>query len=346
MKFILKTKSFVERNFLIRDLEICFENKIEISLKKLDNEFYEFEFKDNDLEFILFGIIYYSRLFSKVYLKIEEKKLNEKFYFFQKPNTNFLIKFENNVDEDFLKKNKNLKVDLKNYEFIFLYEKFFDKDFLMLDLTNTNLSFREYKVNKIPYLSINSILVNYFFYECGIDKENTIKLLDFNSNLGDIIIEANSFLQKEKFNFKYNYPFLKIFNIEIKFLEETKKKSKDLIVGNVFDFQTFKKLKENISYSKQKIKICKFSLDFFDIKFKKNQFDYNISFLRKNKNKEMKSFFDEVFYQLDFAIKKKICLICNFEFDFLTYIKKFKFKFYHKQIENNDEKYFIYFFEK
>ena len=312
MKLILKTKKFIQEEFLLKDIKISIKKNFnKFDIKILNKEYIEIEIKKNFSE-IFFELLYFTRLFSNIYLKVEN------FNFLK--NKNFTYKIKNN-EKHKLFSDLKLKVDLENYDLFFIV---FEKN-LLLDLTNYDLSKKNYYINNIPNLSLNKILINYIFYLMEIDKEKKFSFIDVDSHFGDFIIEVNNFNLREKNIYIYNIPFIKIFD-EIEFkIEKNKNKNKNKVVGIVDDNITYKKINENIKLSKQKIKISQFDFDFLDVKFVKNNFDYCITQLKKFKSKDLeKKYLDEFFHQIEFIIKKKFCLISRYKFSVEKYLKKYK----------------------
>ena len=106
-----------------------------------------------------------------------------------------------------------------------------------------------------------------------------------------------------------------------------------------------KQLKENISYSSQKVKVSQFDFTWLDVKFQKDEFDFVVSAFPKFKSKEEKEeFCDKFFYQCEFIAKQGICVISYEKLD-LKHSRKYGLPLGFKQeivIENIS--YFVYVF--
>lgn len=253
------------------------------------------------------------------------------------------VQFEKVIGEKILKSNKNLFVDLSNPNISFKIKKINKKIHILLDLIGFNLGKRDYKIN-INSNSCNSFVVNYLFFLLELEKEKNLFIIDPVASLGDILIEASFFNPIIPINIKKKneISFSKIFS-EIDFPKNNINGKKNKFIGIVQNNKIFKQIKENISYSSQKIKISQYELDFLDVKFKKGQIDYLVSNLPSFKiEKEFNEFLKEFFYQAEFIIKKKIGIISKKEIS-LKIIKKYKLLIkIEKQILVGEQKYFIY----
>ena len=165
--------------------------------------------------------------------------------------------------------------------------------------------------------------------------------------MGDFIIEINNFNPREKNFFYQNITMNKIFNFDDYDIKKIKIKNK--IIGIVDDNLYYKKLNENIKLSKQKIKISQFDFDFLDVKFIKGDFDFCITQIKEFKNKnDEKNYFEKLFYQLEFIIKKKFCFVSRYEFNLEKYFLKYKTVKFDKKIKIKilEQNYFIFIFKK
>lgn len=205
-----------------------------------------------------------------------------------------------------------------------------------INLTNFNLTKRSYKLNK-DNSELNSIIINYVLKLLNIDKRTELSIIDPIANLGDIIIETSLFSPRKPLNVKHRHE-LPIYKEFKKSIMPKNNQDKNKYIGVVKDNKEFKLIKENITYSGQKIKLSLFELDWLDVKFKKKSIDYVFSYFNKLNDELQKEFF----YQSEFISKKKICIISKEEIN-KNYIKKYKLKINHEEtIEYGKNKYIIY----
>jgi hypothetical protein len=276
--------------------------------KALSDSILEIKIDDNDdkdLFNFVYELAYYSRTIENVYLKVER-------------------------DNSFLKMPK-IDVDIDG------------KKVRVFDLVGFDLSKREYKIN-LNSDSINPLIVNSCFYLLGLDEEDKYSITDLSAGFGDVILEASLFHPRKALNVKDRHS-LNIYKAFKHFRAEVPKNPIDKNKYNavVQTDKEFSKLRENLNKSPEKIKVSKFELDWIDVKFKEEQFDFVMTSIPLFKDEKVREkFLDQFFYQAEYICKNAICVISR------EVIDK---KFYEKHeleledsdvIELNGVKYYIY----
>ncbi len=286
-KLIIKTQEFVDE---FAQFEI--EDNTKKNFKKIKDGIFEIEFENKEnkecFKFI-YDLMYYSRVIENIYLKIEKLQITE-----------------------------NLKIDIENFNIEKIKIK--SKEIEVIDLIGFNLLQRDYRINTNEN-SIPSILPAYCFYLLAIDEiEEKITIIDPMSNLGEIIIEASAFHPRKAFNIKkrHSIPAKKIFNLippipkiikEIE-INSNKKIIKNKYLSIVQENKIFKEQKENLTHSRQEVKISQYETDWLDVKFQEASNDFVISYIPKFKTEEEKAkILKEFFYQAEFIFNESICTI-------------------------------------
>jgi len=308
-KIILKSFNYLEE---FAKLEI--KTILNQEFTQIDKETFEIQAKDEkELTQITYNLVFYSRCFDGIYLKENENK-QTKYQSLEK------------VEIDY--KNTAIKV---------------------YDLIGDILIERNYKINEDEnYLS--HFLVNYCAYKLELHKEEKIfSIIDPMAELGDIIIETSLFQPRKPLYIqeKNTLPIYKEFKIMPPMPKPIKDKSKYQAL--VLEDSQFKKLRENINEASQKVRISKYEMDWLDVKFHKNDFDYAITFLPEFDDEdcpgESDEFLKEFLYQTEFICKKRICLISQEEIS-LKYAEKYELNLIDKtEIEVDEEPFIIYIFE-
>lgn len=353
-KVFLLTAYFLEE-YLIKDVFTL----IKKTPLKVDDGLFEIEFKE--LEALIndcLNLIHYSRTLDYIFLSISNfKKIEEinieDFSLFTKNNLfmldcldDSLNKIQLNQIKDKIEKFSNLSFGGSSQaEFEFEVFKLKDTYYLVLNLFGDSLTRRDYLVNAYED-SINSLFINYALYKLNINEEERFSLIDTNAQLGEVIIES-SFFNKRKPLFikdRRNLPISKLFKINLFF--EDMPKDKNNLTAIVQDSSSFKYLKENISFSSQKIKISQFDLDWFDVKYHKGDFDYLLSvFLIFDSKEEQLEYEKQFFYQAEFIIKKKIGVFSQ-EKLFLNCLSEFNLKLESNELlKYEDQEFYFYIIE-
>jgi len=104
----------------------------------------------------------------------------------------------------------------------------------------------------------------------------------------------------------------------------------------------FSKLKENVNYSGQKIKLSKYELDWIDVKLEKNQVDYVLSSVLIEDMGDFEEFISEFLYMSEFVAKKGIGIMCLNEISD-SLLGKFKLEVKKKDIVVYGEKEYIFY---
>lgn len=357
---LIKTKTFVDK-FIEKEIQSI----VNLNVKTIQKGLYQISVKSQeDLFEFTYKFVYYSRLIENIVLKICEFKSldlvnlndnlnNNNFDFLKKKlrfkvDSKYLDKFDHleankMLGQKILECFKNFNVNLEDPQIIFLPISTEKTNFLTIDLVGFKLTKRDYKLNNNTS-SINPIIPNYLFYILGLEnqkKEYTI--IDSNSDLGDIIIEASLYHPRKALNVKNRYEIAvkNLFDFMPKMPKNIEDKNKYIAI--VQNNKTFKHLKENINYSSQKIKISQFEQDWLDVKFHKGEVDFIVSNFSNYKDKEdFEHFQKEFFYQAEFICKKYIGIISKREIN-NQYLKKNKLDIkYFEQIFIGEQKFYIY----
>lgn len=294
-------------NFLEDFAKTEIENITQKKVIAHDNESYEIQAEDKkELIQLTYNLVYYSRCFDGIYLQTDET-------------FNTLEKVE---------------IDIK------------DKPIEVYDLVGDILMERNYKINEDDnYLS--HFLVNYCLFKLNLNQEEKLfSVIDPMAELGDVLIETALFHPRKPLYVrqKNSLPIYTEFKIMPPMPKIVKDKNK--YVGLVLEDDQFKKFRENINEAGLKIRVSKFEMDWMDVKFHKNDFDYAITFLPDFEDKEESDeFLKEFIYQTEFVCKKKICLISFEEID-LKYATKYKLELTEQtKVEVDEEEFFCYFFK-
>lgn len=359
-KILIKSKIFLD-DFLKKEI-LHYTSK---KLTHLSNSLYELEFtNEKELIDVISNLAFYSRTIENIYLKIitfdniKKVSLSPKDLSFIKKDFSFEIDSLKSFEGDrekaeklfgklCLENSNKLKVNLTSPDLSFKLFTIDKISFLVLDLIGFKLSKRDFKIN-FNSSSINSLIPNYCFYLLGMDKEKSFSIIDPFANLGDIAIEASIFNPRVPLNVqkKESFPISKLFSISFPF-PKVSKKNNNKIIAIVQNNKVFKEIKENISFSSQKIKVSQYDLDFLDVKFKKDQVDYVISQLPSNlEDGDFAEVQREFFYMAEFIFKKAICIISKKKI-YPKILKKFKLKInFYSEIFIGEQQYYIYLIGK
>jgi 23S rRNA G2445 N2-methylase RlmL len=301
---------YLETKQFILDFAKNEVSKLTSKTPQAQGSFIIVRFKDeNEFFKASFEIIYYSRCIERIYLKIDENLKNldliKKEFTFEICSKTKDKEIEKTLGAQFLSKNPNLGVNLKNPDLSFKVFEIGKKEVILLDLTNFELTKREYKLN-VNSTTINTLIPIYAFYKLELQKKKEIRIIDPISNLGDIIIEASIFhpLNPLHVTKRHQIPISKIFSHIPNLPKEKELKGK--FVSIVQNNKIFKQQRENINFAKSKIKLSQYELDWLDVKFKNSDFDYTITQIPPGADKKM---LEDFFYQAEFISKKAICTI-------------------------------------
>lgn len=356
MKIIFKTKSWCIDN-LKNEVSKYFKTEC---FKELTSTLVEIERDKFDIE-NMYDFLYYSRFCVDFYLFVDKFEkiaeyntisnkdlINNKFNLnysvdFKSSNTNYL---KNNLESHFgsliKQANKNFKVNLDKPDIVFEVEVINSSLYLLLKLNKKPIYKRDYKINTNSN-SINSIVVNYLLDNMDIDLSKDISFIDPLANLGDMIIESSYYVNKNPLNIRDRFvnPISSFFGIDGHMPK--KKDSYGRFTAVVQNNKIFKDLKENLNFSKNKVRPSQFELDWLDVKFEKDEFKYAVSLLPSFRDlSDYDITQDSLFYQLEHIISDKIGIISRSELD-KSILKKHKIKqISSENVLVGEQNYFIY----
>jgi len=226
------------------------------------------------------------------------------------------------------------------------FVKWVKEDETQIDLVGFDLMKRDYLININSDITPVSLII-YCLYLMELDnKKKEFSIIDPYANLGEIIIESALFKPRKPLNIKKRFEFnlINFFDFFIKLPQIKSNSSKFTAIS--LDNNKFKKIKENINFSSEKIKVSQFDFSWLDVKYKKNEFNFCItSFPLFSNELDFNEFCDKFFYMAEFISKEKICVISRQKID-LKFSRKYKLKlFIKKEIEIENKKYLIYIFE-
>ncbi len=221
------------------------------------------------------------------------------------------------------------------------FESVFIDDF---DLIGLNMFEREFKLN-LGENSIDSSLAVYLYYVLDLDKIKEFKIIDPSAFLGDIILEIIGFNRAYFVKKRNNLPFNSYFKVD-PILPKINSKNLILASAVVSDNLEFKKLRENLSYLGEKLRLSKYDFSWLDVKFKGASFDYGVSFIPFfDSNDEMEAYLKDFFYMMTFICEKKIGLISKVLIS-SRFMKKNKLKLeFENKINLEGEDFYIYIFK-
>lgn len=350
-KIFLVTTNFLEQ-YLIEDIK----NIIGLKPNYVEENLFEIIFQDIQ-EFLdkTFKIIHFSRTIDFLFLEVKEFQNIEEL---KKEDLDLIKKeFAINVDsfdDSFSRKNlkkisdlilnlnQKLVLDSLNPELEFEIFQVNKNFHLCLNLFGSSLSKREYQVN-VYEDSINPLLINYLLFKLEIQKTKKFSLIDPLAELGEVVIETALFNPRKPLfvKEKRSLPISKVFKAPVGIIENPNDNNK--IIAVVQDNNTFKYLKENISFSSQKIKVSQYDFDWLDVKFHNGDFDYLITVLPEfDEIEEQKEYEKELFYQAEFITKNQICVFSKKEL-LLESLKEFKLEVKtHEKLFYEDETFNLY----
>jgi hypothetical protein len=277
----IKTNEILEE-FLIQDIKSIINKEP----KKIDNQFYELQIKFENIFETVYKLINLSRTIEKIYMK----KINH---------------------------------TIGEYNFLRQIIKIKDKELEVYDLTGSILESRNYLIHENSD-TLNFNLINYCFFKLEMNKKKKYCVIDIMSNYSEIIIESSTFNPRKPIYIKDRYEFQiynQLKNTFKKFPDIKIEKDTNKYVSIVREDKAFKRSRENLSKSNQKIKISKQELEWIDLKFEEKAFDFVISFLPIFKDKENNhNFLKEFLLQAKYLCKNKICIITREEIDDYLFI--------------------------
>ena len=194
------------------------------------------------------------------------------------------------------------------------------------DCVGFSLSSRQflYSQNSIPpYLICRAIV------ESKISKEH--KIIDPMAGFGEIILETGAYLYNVPLHQRKTTLFETQFTIKPPFIKPTP--AKQQLRAVVQDNIEFKKIQENATFFRLKPKCSKFDLEWLDVKYHNNDFDYLITTIDNSLEKEEKKELEKLlFYQAEFITKEKIIVFSQNEIpkssyqEYVELINEFSYK--------------------
>ena len=230
-------------------------------------------------------------------------------------------------------KKKNIKVDIKDYEFIFLVYVIGNKCYFGIDFAGFELNKRPYKIFLHPN-SLRGTIAYALIRQSGFEKNDV--MLDPFSRDGIIPIEAAFYATNFPLNYykKDRFAFLK-FGLDVdfeKFFRNADKVIKKSKIGvysydHLFKYVDYSKKNAKIAGVDKQINFSRVELEWLDIKFKKESVDRIVTNLPTSKNANLNKVYKEFFYQSEYILKKNgtIALISKTPDFVKEYAAKYKF---------------------
>ena len=220
------------------------------------------------------------------------------------------IDVEAKASELMHKKSKNIKVDIKEYEIIFLFYVVNNKCYFGVDFAGFELNKRSYKIFLHPN-SLRGTIAYALVRESGFEKKNV--MLDPFSRDGVVAIEAAFYAADFPHNYykKDRFAFLKLrigvdFEKFFKSIDRRIKKPKAEIYSfdHLFKYVDYSKKNAKIAGVDKQINFSRVELEWLDIKFKKESIDRVITNPVASKNANLDKIYNEFFYQCEYILKK------------------------------------------
>ncbi|MBI2653051.1 methyltransferase [Candidatus Woesearchaeota archaeon] len=207
-------------------------------------------------------------------------------------------------------KGKKIKVDIRDYEAIFLVYIVDSKCYFGVDFAGFELNKRAYKIFLHPN-SLRGTIAYALVRESGFEKDEV--MLDPFSRDGIIPIEAAFYASDFPHNYykKDRFAFLKLkigvdFDKFFKDADEKIKKSKAKIYSfdHLFKYVDYSRKNAKIAGVDKHINFSRVELEWLDIKFKKESVDRIITNPPTSKNANLDKVYSEFFYQSEYILKK------------------------------------------
>ena len=219
------------------------------------------------------------------------------------------VDVETKTAEFILKKSKNKKVDMKNYEIIFLIYIVNNRCYLGVDFSGFELNKRSYKIFLHPN-SLRGTIAYALVRESGFEKKDV--MLDPFSRDGVLAIEAafyatdfpHNYYKKDKFAFlklKIGVDFEKFFRGTDKRIK--KPKAEIYSYDHLFKYVAYSKKNAKIAGVDKQINFSRVELEWLDIKLKKESIDRVITNPIASKNANLDKIYNEFFYQCEYILK-------------------------------------------
>lgn len=206
------------------------------------------------------------------------------------------------------KLNNRIKVNIKDYEIIFLVYIVDNKCYFGIDFAGFELNKRGYKIFLHPN-SLRGTIAYALIRESGFEKKEV--MLDPFLRDGVIAIEAAfyasgfplNYYKKDKFAFlklKLGIDFEKFFNNADK---KIKSKSKIYAYDHLFKCIDYSRKNAKIAGVDKQINFSRTELEWLDIKFKKASVDRIVTNPPISKNANLDKIYNEFFYQAEYILK-------------------------------------------
>lgn len=266
------------------------------------------------------------------------------------------IDVEGEASAYLVKKLKNCKISLKDYELSFLAYITNNKCYFGIDFAGFELNKRAYKIFLHPN-SLRGTIAYALVRESGLEKNETI--LDPFSRDGVVVIEAAFYATGFPVNYykKEKFAFLK-FDLGIDFGKFFISADKKITKKTKTEIYSFDHLFKYVDYSRKNAKIAgidkqinfsRVELEWLDIKFKKESVDRIITNPPSSKNANLDKIYNEFFYQSEFILKKEgtIVLITKIPEFIKKYADRHKFMVAkEKQVWSGEQELNIIIFKK
>ncbi len=341
----------------IKGLEFIAEKELKEIIKVSSEVIYPSKLLFNiKTEKDLAKFVYYSRSILKAYLLLENldfKSKEEIIKIIEKVKfpylkESFVVRCERSGNHDFssqdiekeagavIFKNSKVKVDLDNAETTIIVDIIDNKCFIGIDFTGIKLSKRDYRI-KLTSNPINPCLA-YSLVRIA-DYKIKDSLLDPFCKSGEIIIEAAQYALEIPNCLKLNDKLLFNKILKVKFKDTTKNKKLNITaIDSLQNNLSCAEINAKLAQVKKHINFSRMEIEWIDTKFKKASIDKVITFPVYPTNslpeKLLEKIYKELFYQLEFILKKTglIVLLTQFPELILKYAAEYKFK-KEKQIE-------------
>ena len=220
------------------------------------------------------------------------------------------IDVEEKISGFILKKYKNIKFDMKDYEAIFLAYIVNNKCYFGVDFAGFELNKRSYKIFLHPN-SLRGTIAYALVRESGFEKGDL--LLDPFSRDGVVAIEAafyaNNFpvhyYKKDRFAFlklKIGIDFEKFFNSIDKKIRRPK--ASIFCYDHLFKYVDYSRKNAKIAGIDKFINFSRTELEWLDIKHKEESVDGIVTNPPTSKNANLDKIYSEFFYQSAYILKK------------------------------------------
>lgn len=220
------------------------------------------------------------------------------------------VEVETKISKLIIKRFRDKKINLKDYEIIFFAYVVKNKCYLGIDFAGFELNKRAYKIFLHPN-SLRGTIAYALIRESGFEKEGVV--LDPFSRDGIIPIEAafyatgfsHNYYKKDKFSFlrlELGIDYNKFFNGIDKKIKDAK--ANIYSFDHLFKYVDYSRKNAKIAGVDKQINFSRTELEWLDIKFKKESVDRIITNPVTSKNTNLDRIYNEFFYQAEYILKK------------------------------------------